>query len=141
MTQLWKPIWLSSVWRSRISCFNSLIWQYFLSHFVILICFRVLIWSFGLVWYPTIQNYWRYFGIKDPWLKHTMKGNKSATIIFTFNVNIPSRDYNIYIKCKYLNERFPLFGKYLTLAASSFGVVAWFKDPWFTYAWLSLIPK
>ena len=49
VTQLWKPIRLSSVWRSRISCFSSLIWQYFLSHFVIFICFWVLIWSFGLV--------------------------------------------------------------------------------------------
>ena len=52
-----------------------------------------------------------------------MKGNKSAIIIFTLNENIPLRDYNIYIKCKYTIEGFPLFGTYLTLAAN-FGVIA-----------------
>ena len=54
-------------------------------------------------------------------------------IIFTLNENIPLRDYNIYIKWKYPIEGFPLFGTYMTLAAS-FNVIAWFKETWFTCA-------
>ena len=64
---------------------------------------------------------------------YPMKGNKSAIKILTLNENISLRDYNIYIKWKYPIEGFSLFGTYLTLVAS-FGVIAWFKEPWFKCA-------